>query len=121
MKPQEITNTLITYIINKLKQSNTPAINIFMPVIQKLLTNNTAKVTEYLNLLTDQSGNINIKELIGEMYTSILNSPECALDVPVVGKVIIGAGTIKIDIPIFNKQLILTKQDLQELKDLFNY
>lgn len=38
-----------------------------------------------------------------------------------IGQLEIGAGKIKMDIPIVNKSLVLNQQDLNELKDMLSH
>lgn len=55
------------------------------------------------------------------MYDNILQTKPFKLNTGFLGELEIGAGKVKMDIPIINKSLILNQQDLNELKDMLTH
>lgn len=119
-----------TQIIEKLKefilvqltenQSSSPALCFMQPIIKRALNKNIGKVSKYLDYISDENGNIDIDNIITEITENLMNTAPFDLDVPVIGKVKIGGGIIKMDIPYTSKEMSFNSQDLIKLKESFN-
>lgn len=116
---QLITN-IRTYLysqINTLSEGN-PTINIFKPILNRVIDNNLYKIEPFLDLITDKEGNIDIENIITEMRDNLLTSQPFVVNIPVLGDVEIGNGLIITNIPIVNKRLVLNRDDLNMLKEM---
>lgn len=119
-----------TQIIEKLKefilvqltenQGNSPALCFMQPIIKRALNKNIGKVSKFLDYISDENGNIDIDNIITEITENLINTAPFDLDVPVIGKVKIGGGIIKMDIPYTSKEMTFNSQDLIKLKESFN-
>ena len=103
--------------INTLSEGN-PAINIFKPILSRVIDNNLFKIEPFLDLITDREGNIDIENIITEMKDNLLTSQPFVINLPVLGDIEIGNGLIMANIPMINKRLILNRDDLNMLKEM---
>lgn len=103
--------------INSLSEGN-PAINIFKPVLSRVIDNNLFKIEPFLDLITDREGNIDIENIITEMKDNLLTSQPFVINLPVLGDIEIGNGLIMANIPMINKRLVLNRDDLNMLKEM---
>lgn len=103
--------------INALSEGN-PAINIFKPVLSRVIDNNLFKIEPFLDLITDREGNIDIENIITEMKDNLLTSQPFVINLPVLGDIEVGNGLIMANIPMINKRLILNRDDLNMLKEM---
>ncbi len=55
------------------------------------------------------------------MSDNIINTKPFKVETGLLGQLEIGAGKIKMDIPMVNKSLVLNQQDLNELKDMLSH
>lgn len=55
------------------------------------------------------------------MSDNIINIKPFKVETGLLGQLEIGAGKIKMDIPMVNKSLVLNQQDLNELKDMLSH
>ena len=98
---------------------NNPLISFTKPVIFKIIDNNIYKVQNTLSLIADDSGNIDTKTLIPEMIRSVITTNPFVFHTEFLGDLEIGGGSIKMNIPFTNNQIVLGKTDLDVLKELF--
>ena len=103
--------------INTLSEGN-PAINIFKPILSRVIDNNLFKIEPFLDLITDREGNIDIENIMEEMVQSLMTTEPFTLNTSFAGDIEIGGGLIKINIPLTDKRLVLNKIDIQNFRNL---
>lgn len=94
-----------------------PIIKLGKPIIKNLLKNNIGKLSKYLNMLSKEDGTIDIEEILTDMLNTVETSDKFKVEVPILGDVEIGKGTLSVTIPYINKGLILNMDDLQLMKE----
>ena len=105
--------------INSLANTN-PLIAFAQPVISKVVNNKLNNMHGFLSMLADESGEIDTKTLVSEMVQNVMTTKPFVYHTDILGDLEIGGGFIKINIPMTNNQLVLGRNDLEELKQLFN-
>ena len=105
--------------INSLANNN-PLIAFAQPVISKVVNNKLNNMHGFLSMLADESGEIDTKTLVSEMVQNVMTTKPFVYHTDILGDLEIGGGFIKINIPMTNNQLVLGRNDLEELKQLFN-
>ena len=104
--------------INSLAVNN-PLISFTKPIILRAINNNIYKAEGFLSILADESGNIDTQSLIPEMIQSVMTTKPFIYHTDFLGDLEIGGGVIKMNIPFTNNQIVLGKNDLDVLKELF--
>ena len=104
--------------INSLAMTN-PLISFSKPLITRIVNNKINQADEFLSMLADSNGEIDVQSLIPEMIQSVMNTRPFVYHTEVLGDLEIGGGFIKMNIPMTNNQIVLGKADLDTLKDLF--
>lgn len=105
--------------INSLANNNL-LIAFAQPVITKVVNNKLNNMHGFLSMLADESGEIDTKTLVSEMVQNVITTKPFVYHTDILGDLEIGGGFIKINIPMTNNQLVLGRNDLEELKQLFN-
>ena len=100
--------------------NNNPLIAFAQPVITKVVNNKLNNIHGFLSMLADESGEIDTKTLVSEMVQNVMTTKPFVYHTDILGDLEIGGGFIKINIPMTNNQLVLGRNDLEELKQLFN-
>ena len=100
--------------------NNNPLIAFAQPVISKVVNNKLNNMHGFLSMLADESGEIDTKTLVSEMVQNVMTTKPFVYHTDILGDLEIGGGFIKINIPMTNNQLVLGRNDLEELKQLFN-
>lgn len=100
--------------------NNNPLIAFAQPVITKVVNNKLNNMHGFLSMLADESGEIDTKTLVSEMVQNVMATKPFVYHTDILGDLEIGGGFIKINIPMTNNQLVLGRNDLEELKQLFN-
>jgi hypothetical protein len=100
--------------------NNNPLIAFAQPVITKVVNNKLNNMHGFLSMLADESGEIDTKTLVSEMVQNVMTTKPFVYHTDILGDLEIGGGFIKINIPMTNNQLVLGRNDLEELKQLFN-
>ena len=106
--------------ITSIAQSN-PLLAVAKPIVVRIIDNNLYKVESILKQVSNKDGLIDIEEIVSEMSDSLINTRPFKVDTGVIGELEIGDGKIKMDIPLMNKSLILTQQDIEELKEMLSH
>ena len=121
MKVNQIIDTTRKFISNKLSSfaADNPMISFIKPLIVRAINNNTYKLKEGLSLLTNEYGEIDMYSLLGDMAISLMETNPFTYKIPTLGDVEIGGGYIKINVPFTNKRISLSKEDLEQFKELF--
>lgn len=105
--------------INSLALNN-PLIAVTQPMITRIINNKLNNAQGFLSMLADDSGDIDTKTLIPEMIQSIMTTKPFVYHTEFLGDLEIGGGFIKLNIPMTNNQVVLGRNDLEDLKQLFN-
>ena len=105
--------------INSLAVNN-PLIAFAQPMISRIVNNKLNNASGFLSMLTDDSGEIDTKTLIPEMIQSVMNTKPLIYHTEFLGDLEIGGGFIKLNIPMTNNQIVLGRNDLEDLKRIFN-
>ena len=105
--------------INSLATNN-PLIAFAQPMISRIINNKLNNANGFLSMLADDSGEIDTKALIPEMIQSVMNTKPFVYHTEFLGDLEIGGGFIKLNIPMTNNQVVLGRNDLEDLKRIFN-
>jgi hypothetical protein len=105
--------------INSLAGDN-PLIAFTQPMISRIVNNKLNNTSGFLSMLADDSGEIDTKALIPEMIQSVMNTKPFVYHTKFLGDLEIGGGFIKLNIPMTNNQIVLGRNDLEDLKRIFN-
>lgn len=105
--------------INSLAMNN-PLIAFAQPMITRIVNNKLNNAHGFLSMLADDSGEIDTNALIPEMIQSVMNTKPFVYHTEFLGDLEIGGGFIKLNIPMTNNQLVLGRNDLEDLKRTFN-
>ena len=105
--------------INSLAVNN-PLIAFAQPMISRIVNNKLNNASGFLSMLADDSGEIDTKALIPEMIQSVMNTKPFIYHTEFLGDLEIGGGFIKLNIPMTNNQIVLGRNDLEDLKRIFN-
>lgn len=95
-----------------------PVMALIKPIVTRAVDNNLYKVEGFLKQISDKNGLIDIEGILSEMTQNVMNTNPFKVNAGLLGELEIGAGKIKMDIPMINKSLILNQEDLNELKDM---
>lgn len=117
------------FIINNLKNivdtkivemtSNDALGLIIRPIINAAANKYICKVDTLLKFIEDDKTRmIDIKSILNEMINNLITAK--AKEYPNISKgLVIGDGKIKMDIPIFDKSIVLDAKDIEEFKNSF--
>ncbi len=95
-----------------------PVISFFRPIVSRVLKKKLSGITNVLDLIADESGNIDAENIISEMTTSLMNTQPFHINVPALGDILIGGGRIEMGIPFTDKSIVLSEGDLVELREI---
>lgn len=95
-----------------------PVISFFRPIASRALKKKLLDITNVLDLIADESGNIDAENIINEMITSLMNTQPFHINIPTLGDILIGGGRIEIGIPFTDKSIVLSEEDLIELREI---
>lgn len=117
---EELSDKLIQFLDNEISMvaGNHAAIAFFRPLISRILNNNVGKVKDIFKLIADENGNVDIIPLINEMANSLVNSKPFILETGLLGDIEIGNGFIKLNVPMLNKTITFTMQDVNKFKQM---
>lgn len=99
---------------------NNPLIAFTQPMITRIVNNKLNNAHGFLSMLADDSGEIDTNALIPEMIQSVMNTKPFVYHTEFLGDLEIGGGFIKLNIPTTTNQLVLGRNDLEDLKRIFN-
>ena len=116
----QLSNNLKSYIVTQIDKisNNIPIINLTKPLITRALNKKFSEVTKLLDLIADDNGNIDIENILPEMIGNIMNAEPFIFNTPFLGDIELGGGSIKLNIPLTDKKLVLGEEDLKALKEL---
>ena len=116
----QLSNNLKSYLVTQIDKisNNIPIINLTKPLITRALNKKFSEVTKLLDLIADDNGNIDIENILPEMIGNIMNAEPFIFNTPFLGDIELGGGSIKLNIPLTDKKLVLGEEDLKALKEL---
>ena len=97
---------------------DTPMLALAKPLIQRGLNNNINKVSSYLDFIANETGEIDIENIIPEMINSVMTIEPFPINAGVFGDIIVGGGYIRVTIPYINREVVFDHKDLEALKDV---
>ena len=105
--------------IDKLSEGS-PLIQFMKPLIIRAVDNGVKNTRSMIELLTDANGNIDTGQIIDEIASNVINTKPFTIKVPYLDNIIIGDGTIQINVPFIDKKVVFNTEDLNTLKELIN-
>lgn len=105
--------------IDKLSEGS-PLIQFMKPLIVRVVDNGIKNTRSMIELLADANGNIDTGQIIDEMVSNVINTKPFTIKVPYLDNIIIGDGTIQINVPFIDKKVVFNTEDLNTLKELIN-
>lgn len=120
MTVMQLTDKLKSYISTQLDSmsNNTPVIGFLKPLITRALDKNFSKVTKALDLIADESGNVDIEGILSEMIENLMTTKPFLFKTSFIGDIEIGGGNIKLNIPFTEKKLVFDITDLENFKEM---
>ena len=96
----QLTENLKSYLITQIDSmsKNTPIVGFMKPFITRALDKNLNKIKSFLDLISDEQGNIDIENIVAEVIENLMNTNQFTFNTSFIGDVEIGNGQIK-----FNK------------------
>ena len=112
----------IDFVDTKLNSfcTTNPLLHLFKPVIKRVVDVNINKIHSKLSILADENGDIDVKGILPEMIDNIKNMEPFTIQTEVIGDIVIGRGSIILNIPMTDRRLVINASDLEELKNLIN-
>lgn len=119
MNIQEVEIKIKEYIERQLSSlsSTNPSIGFIKPFITRALDKKMSQVKGFLELIADESGNVDVTGILTEMITNVTESQPFTTNIPMLGDVEVGGGTIKISIPLVNKRMVINSADIINFKN----
>lgn len=114
----EVLKIFLNRQINSLALTN-PILSFSKPLITRVINNNIHKANGFLSMLADENGNIDVQSLVPEMIQSVMTTRPFVYHTEFLGDLEIGGGFIILNMPLTNSQIVLGKNDLDALKELF--
>lgn len=116
----QLEEKLKSYLLQQVTKlsKDSPLMGLAKPIVTRIIDKNFSKVTKLFDLLSDESGNIDIESILSEMTESIINTNPFTVNTQFIGDIEIGGGHIKMQLPILNKSLVFTLDDFKQLKEL---
>ena len=112
-------NNFVDKQLTSLSQSN-PMMEFAKPLITRVIDNNAYKVEGMLKQIADKDGMVDVNGILSEMIDNVINTKPFKVNSGFLGELEIGSGKIKMNLPLVNRALVLSHQDLIELKDMLN-
>ena len=72
------------------------------------------------SILANKNGDIDVKGMLPEMIDNIKNMEPFTIQTEAIGDIVIGKGSIILNIPMTDRRLVINTSDLEELKNLIN-
>ena len=105
--------------IDKVSEGS-PLVQFMKPLIIRAVDNSIKNTRSMIELLADANGNIDTGQIIDEMVSNVINTKPFTIKVPYLDNIIIGDGTIQINVPFIDKKVVFNTEDLNTLKELIN-
>lgn len=114
---EQILNKIEAYINSKVDELSigNSLVLVFRPVIHRATKKVLCKLDKFMDYVTDENGMIDIESILNEMTNNLITASTKTYP-ELFNGLTIGSGKITIDIPFIDKQLVLTKEDIEDLK-----
>lgn len=114
---EQVVNRLKKFMYNKVNEiaADNQLVMIFRPLVYKVGDKMIEKVDGIMGLIADDKGMVDVDKLMTEMIDNLIavtNNTKMQLT----DGICIGDGEIHVDIPLIEKTIVFTKDDLNELK-----
>jgi hypothetical protein len=100
--------------------STNPMMGFVKPLLSRAINNTISKAEKTLALLADKEGNIDTDSILTEMIDNLMTTQPFVINTSFIGDIVVGNGTIKINIPYTERNLVFNSSDLQKLKEMLN-
>ena len=120
MTKEQLTDNLKYYIgtqVDKMAQNN-PIMGFAKPFISRALEKNFGKINNFLELISDSDGNVDIEGIVSELLEQVRTAEPFIIDTPIIGYVEIGGGQVKLNLPLTDKRLVLDMEDLEAFREI---
>ena len=114
---EQIISKLETYLNNKIDELsiNNSLVMVLRPVIHRASKKVMCKIDKMLDFIADEKGMIDVEEILNEVANNLVTASTKSYP-DILNGVSIGNGKITVDIPFINKELVFTKEDIEDLK-----
>lgn len=114
---EQIINKLEAYVNSKIDEMSigNSLVMVFRPVIHRATKKVMCKVEKLLDLMADENGMIDIETILTEMANNLVTASTKSYP-ELFNGVTVGNGKFAIDIPFIDKQIVFTKEDVEDLK-----
>lgn len=119
MNTLELVEKLKIYLTGQIDiiSQSTPMVSFMKPIITRAMNKNFGKMFSFLDMLSDDQGNINVGEILTEMITNLMQTNPFKFNIPVIGDVEIGDKMIKFNVPFTQKRLVFNGDDIEKFKN----
>lgn len=120
MTSTQLTDKLKSYIATQLDtmSQSSPMVGFMKPLVTRALDKNFSKVTKALDLIADESGNIDVENILSEMIENVMNTDPFTFKTSFIGDIEVGGGMIKLNVPLTSKRLVFNTTDLESFKEI---
>lgn len=94
-----------------------PMVSFFKPLVTRAMNKNFSKLEGVLSLIADGEGKIDIESILSEMMNSVMTTDPFTIHTSYIGDIGIGGGSIRLSLPLTNKNLVFNQADLQGLRE----
>lgn len=114
---EQIISKLETYLNNKIDELsiNNSLVMVLRPVIHRATKKVMCKIDKMLDFIADEKGMIDVEEILNEVANNLVTASTKSYP-DVFNGISVGNGKITVDIPFINKELVFTKEDIEDLK-----
>lgn len=95
--------------------SQNPMMLLVRPFFARVINNNVTKLDSLLSMVADKDGMVDIEGIMTEMIDNLLVARLTSYP-KVLGGLEIGEGSIKLNVPLMNKQLVFDTNDIEVFK-----
>lgn len=112
-----IIDKIVNFANTKLAEigAQNPMILLVRPFFARAINNNIAKLDSLLSMVADKDGMVDIEGIMTEMVDNLLVARLTKYP-KVLGGLEIGEGSIKLNVPLMNKQLVFDTNDIEAFK-----
>lgn len=117
VQKEVIIEKIVEFANTKLAEigANNPVILLVRPFFARAINNNITKLDSLLSMVADKDGMVDIEGIMTEMIDNLLVSRLTSYP-KVLGGLEIGEGSIKLNVPLMNKQLVFDTNDIEVFK-----
>lgn len=110
-----IINKVVEYVNNQLgiMSVNNPMVMLARPFISRAMNNYISKFDKFLTAIQDSNGMVDIEGIIDEEINNL-----AVMQLQKYDNFDIGRGEIKFNIPIINKSMVITTDDIADFKQM---